>query len=422
MVKEQRTGLYWFTRDLRLDDMPALIKLNSVVDSLILVYVFDEQLFKTAEFGWSRMGPHRKQFIEQGLGDLRAQLDDLGQHLLVLNGDTINEIARLCEQYAVSDIGATTLDGVYEQRTLSKIKQKCPLLRWHMQTQETLFGINALPMALESVDNTFTPWRKKIEDVVSPIAPEAVVKSLKPPVFESNCQQNSEPTAFLTKDWHGGERFGLAQLDYYFEGSQHLSQYKVTRNGMLGWDFSSKFSAWLASGMLSPRRVASRIVEYEENVEKNESTYWLYFELLWREFFHLQLKKHGHLFFAAGGFKQHNPNLHYDKTEVRKWCDGNTGCDIVDAGMRQLNTTGFLSNRARQLCASYLIHELNQHWRYGAAYFEYMLIDYDVASNWGNWLYLAGGGSDPRGQRKFDIAAQTERYDPHREFIDYWLR
>lgn len=423
MTTIKRTGLYWFTRDLRLDDMPSLIKLNSVVDRLILVYFDNMSALTPNAFGWPAVGEHRQYFIRQGLDDLQAQLSGLKQHLVVLNGEPETVLPELCAQYNITDIGMTYLDGVYEARHREQLIQRLGHLNWHIITNETLFDEQSLPMALADVDNTFTPWRKKIEGNVAVTTPIDPPSALKPsPAPPAPGIRHDETTVNVAKTWHGGERFGQAQLNYYFEQTENLSRYKETRNGLLGWDFSSKFSAWLAAGMVSPRRVASRIKNYEQQVVKNDSTYWLYFELLWREFFRLQLKKHGRLLFAAGGYKQHTPNSQFDKDMYQAWCEGKTGCDIVDAGMKELNATGFLSNRVRQLCASFFIHELNQHWRYGAAYFEYMLIDYDVASNWGNWLYLAGGGSDPRGQRKFDIQAQTERYDPERAYISHWLR
>ncbi|WP_459782420.1 FAD-binding domain-containing protein, partial [Photobacterium sp. R1] len=111
----------------------------------------------------------------------------------------------------------------------------------------------------------------------------------------------------------------------------------------------------------------------------------------------------------------------HDETRFQQWCNGKTGYPIVDACMRQLNQTGYMSNRGRQLVASCFVHELALDWRYGAAYFEQQLIDYDVASNWGNWQYLAGVGADPRGWRYFDLEKQTKMYDPDGDFIHRWL-
>ena len=160
--------------------------------------------------------------------------------------------------------------------------------------------------------------------------------------------------------------------------------------------------------------------QYEMDVEKNDSTYWIYFELLWREYFQRYAQKYGPQLFTFGGIKGRKPSTSFYPERYQKWCQGNTPYPIVNACMKQLNSTGYMSNRGRQLVASCFVHELNLDWRYGAAYLEQQLIDYDVASNWGNWQYLAGVGADPRGHRRFDLRKQTEIYDPDNHFIDHW--
>jgi deoxyribodipyrimidine photo-lyase len=134
------------------------------------------------------------------------------------------------------------------------------------------------------------------------------------------------------------------------------------------------------------------------------------------------MKKHGHQFFLPSGIKpvetivqQHNEEL------LQKWVHGETGNDFIDANMIELKQTGFMSNRGRQNVASYLCHDLKLDWRYGAAYFQQQLIDYDVSSNWGNWAYLAGVGNDPRGQRYFNIEKQANDYDSKQQFRKLWL-
>jgi deoxyribodipyrimidine photo-lyase len=124
--------------------------------------------------------------------------------------------------------------------------------------------------------------------------------------------------------------------------------------------------------------------------------------------------------FNVSGIKTSKPKTSFYPERFQKWCNGNTPYPIVNACMKQLNSTGYMSNRGRQLVASCFVHELGLDWRYGAAYLEQQLIDYDTASNWGNWQYLAGVGADPRGHRRFDLAKQTNIYDPKRVFIERW--
>jgi deoxyribodipyrimidine photo-lyase len=132
------------------------------------------------------------------------------------------------------------------------------------------------------------------------------------------------------------------------------------------------------------------------------------------------MKKHKAKFFLKGGIQARAPKTHEDAKALDRWINGKTGVDFVDANMNELRLTGFMSNRGRQNVASYLCNDLQLDWRYGAAYFEQELIDYDVASNWGNWAYLAGVGNDPRGNRYFDIPKQARQYDSDGEYRRLW--
>ena len=199
-----------------------------------------------------------------------------------------------------------------------------------------------------------------------------------------------------------------------------MSVYKETRNGLIGADYSSKFSIWLAHGCISARSIYDQVEQYEREVEKNQSTYWMKFELLWRDFFKYTAMRYGARIFYPSGIKSERRRWNYDPKTVQQWIDGETGDDFVDANMRELKLTGFMSNRGRQNVASYLVHRLKQDWRAGAAWFESMLIDYDVTSNYGNWIYAAGVGNDPR-DRVFNTKRQAEMYDGDGEYRRLWL-
>jgi deoxyribodipyrimidine photo-lyase len=133
------------------------------------------------------------------------------------------------------------------------------------------------------------------------------------------------------------------------------------------------------------------------------------------------MKKHKHLFFLKGGIQNRPPKTLKDNNALTLWTQGKTGVDFVDANMNELRLTGFMSNRGRQIVASYLCNDLQLDWRSGAAYFEEQLIDYDVCSNWGNWAYIAGVGNDPRGHRVFNIQKQANDYDKDFTFRKVWL-
>ena len=218
----------------------------------------------------------------------------------------------------------------------------------------------------------------------------------------------------------GGESGAWSQIEQYIWAGNHLKSYKETRNGMLGWSDSSKLSPYLALGLISPRSVYHQVIEYEKDRIENQSTYWLKFELLWREYFHALGLFCGTKLFLTTGVRERSMSWSRDLELFERWKTGQTGCPIVDACMRELANTGYSSNRARQISASFLVRYLGIDWRWGAAWFEHHLIDYDPCSNWGNWQYLAGVGTDSR-DRVFGMRRQAEQYDGHTEFVKRWI-
>jgi deoxyribodipyrimidine photo-lyase len=228
-----------------------------------------------------------------------------------------------------------------------------------------------------------------------------------------------DPRARFT--YLGGSTAAHARLQTYFWDLDRLRIYKETRNGMLDPDDSSRLSAWLALGCISPRTVYAEVKRYEQERVRNESTYWLVFELLWRDYFRFILAKHGAKLFRPSGIQGIPIPWQQDWPRFQAWCRGETGYPLVDANMRELAATGFMSNRGRQNVASFLTKNLGIDWRMGAEWFESLLIDYDVASNYGNWNYTAGVGNDARGFRYFHIPKQSREYDPKGDYLRHWL-
>ena len=195
-----------------------------------------------------------------------------------------------------------------------------------------------------------------------------------------------------------------------------------TRNELIGIDFSSKLSHWLALGCISPKFIYHEVKRFEHEVTSNDSTYWLIFELLWRDFFRFSFKKHPLEYYQLHGILgKSDRKATKNQLLIDSWINGETASSFVNAAMKELNATGWTSNRMRQIVASYFIYDLEQDWRVGAAYFESQLIDYDVSSNWGNWAYIAGVGNDPRAGRKFNTEKQEEQYDKERKYQRFWL-
>jgi deoxyribodipyrimidine photo-lyase len=419
------TSLYWLTSDLRLDDNPALIR-AAQTDTLICVYCVDQRWFKPHRFHICSMGPHRWHFLRQSLDTLADQLRIRGQFLQVRYGLPEQQLADLIRRHNARRLICSRQIASDELRILRFLMQHFPDLTVEQVDAGTLFDVDSIDTSLESLRKGFTPFRKQAETMLLP-KPIQAPDSLPRPPLQLVPDQNLPdwiPQRYLSTSnsaaaFNGGELAANEHLAAYF-GSQLPSDYKNVRDQLDGWENSSKLSPWLAAGCLSPRRVARRLQQYEQTNSANESTYWLYFELLWREYFHWLALAQKDTLFQLRGLRDRPPRTCLHPERYRKWCHGNTPWALVNACMRQLQATGYLSNRGRQIAASCFVNELGMDWRYGAAWFEHQLIDFEVAANWGNWQYIAGVGVDPRGGRQFDLASQSAKFDADGSYVARW--
>ena len=428
-------GVYFFTNDLRIHDNALLHRAAEEVDQLLCVFCYPHFHYQQwwQESNWQQLtslGQHRAQFLLESLTDLNESLDQLGQTLIVTDLAAAEFVEQVTSNAKISHVYRSQNAGIYEQREW-QVLTNLPGLTCTQLATHTLFNQAQLPFELRDLPDSFSQFRKLVEAEITPLAPLSTLVKLPPaPLSQSQnsksqfrkikkikarqAKTKNEPYHFM-----GGEQAAQQQLHSYFSGRLPL-HYKEVRNAIYGWDTSTKFSPWLANGSLSVRTLFKRLSQFEQEVDRNSSTYWIYFELLWREYFQWYAHLHQAKLFSFRGIKRHNPLTSFYPERFKKWCAGNTPYPIVNACMRELNATGFMSNRGRQIVASCLVNELQLDWRYGAAYFEQQLIDYDVASNWGNWQYLAGVGADPRSKRHFNLEKQTEMFDPDGDYQRRW--
>ncbi|MCZ8330840.1 MAG: DASH family cryptochrome [Flavobacterium sp.] len=428
-----KTSIVWFKTDLRLHDNETLIKAISQSDEIIPVYCFDESNFVTTEFGFKKTGSFRAQFLLESLIDLDRNLRAKGSGLLIIKGRPEVEIPKIVQQYRATKVFAKKEVSYEEKQTEAKVQEELFKLKCELKifSTSTLYHAEDLPFSIKDIPDVFTNFRKKTEkDAIIRAAFDAP-KEIKSPEIEplqlptlKELGLNFEPIdSRAVLQFKGGETKAIARLNHYFFETKCISEYKETRNGLVGANYSSKFSAWLALGCISPRFIYDELKKYETQFEANESTYWLVFELLWRDYFRFMMKKYNSKFFQQAGIQDKGIIVNKHNThQLQEWIVGKTGVDFVDANMKELKLTGFMSNRGRQNVASYLCNDLKLDWRFGAAYFEQQLIDYDVCSNWGNWAYLAGVGNDPRGNRYFNINKQSTDYDKNKKYRDLWLK
>lgn len=423
--------LYWFSNDLRLADNPTFADACAGASQLLCLVVLDPGWLKPNRYGLKSMGENRYRFWYDSVSNLTRQLDRYGHRLQCIVGSPVNCIAAIIEQEQIDTLAQNEQVGWYEREQGKQLAQRYPKLNYLSRNGHRLLSAKALPFERGQLPDTFSQFRKRVEPLLKP---DFINKGQQlgelPPTPKLNpsgvLAQSTDlpPPRAPNQATHypnlvGGEDAAHRHLQSYF-GSPFPRHYKEHRNQLTGWNHSTKLSAWLACGSLGPHRILSALYEYESHHGANESTNWIQFELLWREYFQWYALEHGTKLFHPRGIKNKNPITSYYPQRFTQWRQGSTPYPLVNACIKQLNQTGYLSNRGRQIVASCLVNELQLDWRYGAAYFEQQLIDYDVASNWGNWQYLAGVGCDPRGKRHFDLNKQASLYDPNGQFVRAW--
>ena len=433
MSKTEDTALVWYRNDLRTLDHTGLRKAVESGYRVVAFYTFNPKHYHTHRWGFKKTDRFRAQFLIESVQAMQRTLKSLNISLIIDTKTPDKSLPEWIKKYKVKEIYLQhewTEEEKKEEKAVSA--QIDSNIIWNRHYEQFLFHPSDLPFSRSQVPEIFGTFRKRCEKEVqlrpSFSGPNALPKSncidvdgefpnladLGLPSILENDQRSAFP--FL-----GGTKSALERLEQYFWKSKKLSTYKNTRNGLLGTDYSSKFSPWLANGSISPKNLFWEIKRYENEIQKNQSTYWLIFELIWRDYFKYISLKHGNKIFKIGGILDRDYLWSSDMERFRQWAEGLTPEPFVNANMIELKRTGWMSNRGRQNVASYFAKDMKMDWRIGAAYFESLLLDYDVHSNYGNWMYVSGVGNDPR-DRKFDVRWQSNRYDPKNKFINLWTK
>lgn len=424
-----KVNLIIFQNDLRFHDNQAFYEACNNSNKLLVIYILEDKLFTSTQWGFPRASSSRLFFLYQTLEDLNQSFLEQNAHLNILKGNWQKILNDIKNNHEIEKIFLNNESASEEESNINLLKGIFSNSQIQVFRDNSLIQFENLDLKEYEIPNSFSKFRKIIEEDITNKKDKADIQKYKIPatikldfpyIEDISILQNKlnyEPDPRTAFPFNGGESSGVARLHYYLEESHRIDNYKETRNNLLGCDFSSKLSAWLANGSLSVRYTYEAIENYEQENKKNESTYWLKLELLWREFFRHLYRRYKNDFFLESGMNKLDQkfNNHF----FDKWISAKTGNDFIDANMKELNSTGFMSNRGRQNVASYLIHNLKADWRAGASYFESKLIDYDAYSNWGNWQYIAGLGGTKE-KHIFDIDFQRKKYDSHNLYVKQW--
>jgi len=422
--------ILWFRKDLRLND--NILLSNKHVhncENLTPIYIFDPREFGDSKWipGFQKQSNRRVKFLLESVQCLKNNLRARNSDLLLFHGNPEEIIPALCASEPSIVITGSEV-AHYEKETDRILKKALPKVGSELVTAwgRTLLHPDDIHLQAMRLSG-FTTFRKVVEKNWHVRALHKTPASLpQPKAIEHDALLSAVPEL---KDfglerpidddrsdlhWVGGENEALNRLEKFVKSG--LSTYKSTRNELAGADYSSKMSAWLALGCISPKQIYWRISQYEKQNGESVHTYWISFEMLWRDYFTFLCLEHGAKFFYEYGPKNDRKmKWSNDREKFKKWRDGQTGVPLIDACMRQLKLTGYMSNRGRQNVASYLILDLQLDWRLGASHFEEYLLDHDVAVNCGNWIAAANllGGR----MNKFNPVKQGKDYDCEGNFV-----
>jgi deoxyribodipyrimidine photo-lyase len=381
-----KTAIVLFTRDLRVHDNPVLCAAADAAEHVLPLFVLDDVLLRTS-------GANRTAFLGESLRDLARSVGGLA----VRRGDTVAEVVRVARSLETTTVFLAEDASAFAQRREQRLSEQLDL---RVVPSSSVIGLDDLRTSSGASYRVFTPywraWCRMPRRTV--LAPPRV--RLPPGIDLDGPPELGDGEA--PSRARGGEREGRRRLECFLRDD--LAAYGE-RADDLAADATSRLSPYLHFGCISPLELVQCAAASEAFRR----------QLCWREFF-LQLLA-ANPASAVGDLRPRRAPWFDDTAALEAWKAGCTGYPIVDAGMRQLRAEGWLPNRARLIVGSFLTKTLGIHWHHGAAHFAELLVDCDVASNTGNWQWVAGTGADARGNRILNPLRQAERFDANGDYV-----
>lgn len=402
--KNSPISVFWFRRDLRLFDNAGLYHALKSGHPVLPIFIFDKNILDDLD----NKKDARVLFIHQEIEKIKKELEKIGSSLKVFYGTSKQVFEELTQDYQVNQVFA---NRDYEPYAKSRDKEIYEFLKdrnieFKGFKDQVIFEKNEILKDDGKSYTVFTPYSKKWKATLN----EFHLKEYPIKKYQKNflkCDSFSLPKL---------KEIGFEDFSFPFFPSRNFDL-KIIQNYDKTRDFpaingTSHLSLHLRFGTISIRALASFATQNEKFLN----------ELIWRDFYQMILYHFPHS--AKSSFKPEYDKIKWrnNQAEFTKWCDGMTGCPIVDAGMRELNETGYMHNRVRMIVASFLTKNLLIDWRWGEKYFAEKLLDYDMASNVGGWQWAAGSGCDAAPYfRIFNPDLQTEKFDPEKKYIKKWI-
>ena len=401
---KQKVAVFWFRRDLRLTDNAGLFNALKSDFPVLPVFIFDTCILEKI----NAKNDARVTFINTEIEKINAELLSLGSSLKVLHGRPLEEFQKLTAEF---DIAAIYTNNDYEPYAIHRDKEiesflKLKGIDFHSFKDHVIFEHNEIVKDDGTPYTVFTPyskkWKLRLEN--SDIAEFPSQKFL-------HSMLKTKPFHFpeLNEIGFVKSQMQIPEMDI----SEQLVKNYAEKRDLPALDATSKLGIYLRFGTISIREVTE--------IARNFSEVFLN-ELIWRNFFSQILWHFPHVENKAFKPKYDFIPWRNNEKEFDLWCHGTTGYPLVDAGMRELNETGFMHNRVRMVTASFLTKHLLIDWRWGEAYFAEKLLDFELASNNGNWQWAAGCGCDAAPYfRVFNPEAQQKKFDAQAKYILKWV-
>ncbi len=400
-----KVSIFWFRRDLRLHDNAGLYHALNSGNPVLPIFIFDRNILDELDDKKDR----RIEFILNAINEIKAELVKIGSNLLVKYGTPEEIFPELINQYDVSTIYTNHDYEIYAHERDEAVREYVMSEGVEFKTykDQTIFEKNEVLSGAGTPYTVFTPYSRKWKEKLN----DFYLKSYPTEAYFDNFLKAKNTQILSLKD------IGFEKTDGNLPDNEiedNLIKNYADRRNFPGIEGTSRISIHLRFGTVSIRDLARRAKDLSET--------WLN-ELIWRDFyfnilFHFPHIGEGH------AFRREYEKIEWrnNEDEFQKWCEGKTGYPIVDAGMRQLNETGFMHNRVRMITASFMIKHLLIDWRWGEAYFAKKLNDYEFSSNNGGWQWAAGSGCDAAPYfRVFNPKLQTEKFDKNLEYIKKWI-
>ncbi|NER11913.1 deoxyribodipyrimidine photo-lyase [Leptobacterium flavescens] len=406
MSDQEKVVVFWFRRDLRLDDNTGLLQALKSGYKVLPVFIFDPSILDSLEKDDSRVS-----FIHRSLENLNIQLKDHHSSIAVYKGTPLSVFKSLLHEYNIQAVYTNRDYEPYAMKRDAEINEflNSASVEFHTFKDQVIFEKNEIVKEDGTPYIVYTPYMKRWK---------AILHSGRynySPVDGSSLRSyfyKGKDLPWLSLKEIGFQTSDIKVLPFNISPSR-INTYEARRN-FPGIEGTSGLSPHLRFGTIGIRTVLKKALE-----EKNET---FLNELIWREFYMQILWHFPHT--LTRSFKEKYDHIQWrnDEDEFRKWCKGETGYPLVDAGMRQLNKTGYMHNRVRMLVGSFLCKHLLIDWRWGEAYFAQKLLDYEMASNIGNWQWVAGCGVDAAPYfRIFNPDTQIKKFDKDLKYTRTWV-